>query len=135
MSARKLWYLAAPYTHKSRRERAWRARQIDQAAYQIMAQGLLVHSPISGGHAIEWGCAPLPHGRWMDLDRAVLWALHETRRLAGVILYRLPGWEGSAGVREELVLTGEEWGYVPLALDYGEDVAEWVARMRAERRI
>lgn len=93
-----LIYLASPYTHADPAVMQSRFEAACRAAAVLMRAGRAVFSPIA--HSV-----PIArHGRlpatdlafWMAVDRPLLEACDE------MVVLRLPGWEQSLGVAEEL---------------------------------
>jgi hypothetical protein len=121
-----LRYLAAPYTHSEHYMLVARFMLINRAAAKLMERGLYVFSPISHTHPIaESSSGKLPRGwqYWETFDRLILGAC---KRL---IVLRLPGWETSTGVKNEIKIAEElnlfieytDYEYTPT---YDEVVAE-----------
>ena len=101
---KELVYLACPYSHKLYYWRNLRFQAVNRAAARLMADGILVFSPISHTHPIaEAGGLPKDWAFWERYDRAILACC------AKVIVLRMPGWEESKGVQAE-ILIAEEMG-------------------------
>ena len=99
---RPIVYLACPYSHELPSYREARFHAANQAAAKLMAQGVVVFSPISHAHPIALA-GDLPKGWefWERYDRAVLSCCCK------VVVLRLPGWEKSTGVRAEIKIAEE----------------------------
>lgn len=92
-------YLACPYSHPDPAVRQWRFEQANRAAARLMAEGHLVFSPISHSHSIALaGGLPLDWKFWQEYDQAIL------AQCERMIVLRVPGWDGSIGVGEEVML-------------------------------
>lgn len=94
--ADKLIYLATPYTgFKGSREEAYRLACLKAA--ELMEQGYFVFSPIAHSHSIdiESGGFKSPEF-WLRQDFAILAYCDE------LWVYKLPGWDTSYGVAEEI---------------------------------
>lgn len=99
-----IWYLATPYMGFSCPALGDQAKRLDLAfalaceqAAILMLAGVQVYSLIVHGHAV----ASAPGGRAIG-EKA--WLAHGQEILAycrGMIECRLPGWETSAGMRQE----------------------------------
>jgi hypothetical protein len=97
-----LVYLACPYSHPDPAVRAARFEAANRAAAKLMAEGLLVFSPISHTHPIALaGGLPTGWDYWERYDRAIL---HQCRAM---FVLPLDGWCESAGVRAEMLLAEE----------------------------
>ena len=97
---RPLIYLAAPFTSKNDVEKQKRHEAVVQATKRMMLQGHVLYSPIAIGPEIEkdinWR-----HEEWMDYDRNIL------RNCEQLWVLKLPGWEKSRGVLQEIEMAGE----------------------------
>jgi hypothetical protein len=101
-----LIYLAVPYSHADRYVRVARWIAANKAAAKLMALGLYVFSPISHTHPIaEESDGTLPRGWdfWEGFDRQYLNVCKK------IIVLRIPGWDTSTGVTEEIKI-GTEMG-------------------------
>lgn len=97
-----LVYLAAPYSHPDKRVQQARFEQINEAAARLMADGLLIFSPISHTHPIALaGNLPTDFAYWERYDRAILACCSR------MIVLKLQGWEQSLGVKAELAIADE----------------------------
>ena len=95
--ARKLVYLACPYSHPDASVREARFLAANKAAARLMAKGEFVFSPISHTHPIAVaGDLPLGWDFWEAYDRAILAAC------GAIVVLRIDGWEKSKGVTAEL---------------------------------
>lgn len=91
------FYLASPYSHPDPEVRVARFRAVSAAAGWMIASGLHVYCPIAMTHPIEEELLrPLPHEKWMELDRVFL------NVSSGLVQLTLPGWENSKGMAMEL---------------------------------
>ncbi len=95
-------YLAVPYTARRTYTMMRRAAAADAAAAYLVSLGHLVFSPISMGHSIAMAGKRLkleiPHDykAWKELDRAMIRAADK------LVVLKLPGWEMSVGVEDEV---------------------------------
>ena len=97
------YYLGGPYSHPDPLVRLYRAKQLNQAAAALMSKGVLVFSPISHGHPIQAasnGELGTDWEAWQSLS--VLMLNHS--KCAGLIVLRLPGWQASKGLNEEIAI-------------------------------
>jgi hypothetical protein len=92
-----LVYLSAPYSHKDPSVRESRFRLINEAASVLILEGLHIFSPISHSHSIEMaGMLPTDFAFWSSFDTAMLSVC------GAMIVFQLPGWEESVGVKGEM---------------------------------
>lgn len=97
----KLIYLAGPYSSPNPAVQERRFRQVCDAAAQFMRQGRLIYSPIAHSHSIAaWGL-PGAWGYWAKLGRVMV------ERCDELWVLRLPGWDKSIGVAEEVKIASE----------------------------
>jgi hypothetical protein len=106
-------YVATPYSkHPEGHRSAW----IDacRAAGQLIASGIPALSPIAHSHpvAMKSGIDPTDHELWMKADAPLLW------RSACVLVVKMPSWEISRGVAEEVSMANDH--------DIPVYYAEWV---------
>jgi len=97
MKTNKLLYLATPYTaFKGTREEAYHLACLKAA--ELMEEGYTVFSPIAHSHSIEVeaGWHPKDGDWWLRQDFAILAYCDE------LWVYKLPGWDTSYGVAEEI---------------------------------
>lgn len=93
-----LTYLASPYSHRYSYIRERRFKDVCKKAAQLMEQGEQVFCPIAHSHPIEViGMQGRKAGDWwLKQDYAVLKACDK------LIVYKIPGWDKSYGVKEEI---------------------------------
>lgn len=106
-------YLACPYSDPDQVVRVKRFRQANCYAAALLAQGLLVFSPLSHSVPIaEAGELSWDWEGWEGLDRLFL-SICDV-----LVVLRLPGWQKSIGVRNEIkyferegkpIVFGEPW--------------------------
>lgn len=91
------WYLATPYTNYPAGRPAAHADACIQAGMLMHGQ-IAVFSPIAHTHPIAdiAGMHNATHAFWMQVDRPMM------NGACGLIVCRLPGWDTSRGVREEI---------------------------------
>ena len=104
-----LIYLAVPYSHPNPEVRKWRFEQANKLAAEMMNQGRHVFSSISHSHPIaEAGGLPVAWAFWKGYDTAMLANCYK------LVVYCLPGWEESQGVKAEIKLAAK----LGLAVEY-----------------
>lgn len=98
MSVRPITYLATPYSHPDPAVREARYVAVTRQAARMIAEGLIVFSPITMSHPIEVlsGAEPAPSDVWVDFDEPFMDACAEA------VVLMLPGWEQSRGVAREI---------------------------------
>lgn len=89
-------YLASPYSHCDPAVRGQRFRGACRAAVALIEQGHLVFSPIAHSHALVEHGLPGDWSFWERHDR------HHLTHCDEVVVLMLDGWEGSAGIQEEV---------------------------------
>lgn len=116
---KKLYYLASPFSNDDKRiqesNRVWVCRK----AGELIEKGIAVVSPIAHNLAVikETGDMNTGWAHWREHDLAIL------SKCDKVIVLKLPGWEQSVGVAEEVKKANE----LDIPVDYiemGEDYAE-----------
>jgi hypothetical protein len=92
-------YLACPYTHPSAVVRLQRFELATRAAAKLIAQGLIVFSPITMTHPIDVQLAgtadTLGSEFWVSFDESFMNFCSE------MAILRVNGWENSPGVARE----------------------------------
>lgn len=97
---RPLIYLASPYYHINLEARAWRVDAAIYATKKLNLEEYVVFSPIA--YQAAWrGDIVWSHAKWLEFDLTFLAACDQMHVL------KLPGWEKSAGVEEELKWCGD----------------------------
>lgn len=92
-------YLASPYTSPDPAIREQRYHAACRAAGAMMAEGMVVYSPIAHSHPVEVHIgAQQSHEFWMRQCVPLL------RMSEGVVVLKLDGWAESRGVRYEIDL-------------------------------
>ena len=95
--AKRLIYLASPYSHKGDAIRRLRYELVCEAAAKIMAAGIMVYSPIAHTHSIaESGELPQGYDFWKELDERLIKACDE------LWVLMLVGWDKSVGTAQEI---------------------------------
>ena len=91
-------YLASPYSHPSPAVRQERYEAVVRAAARLMLDGQVVFSPIAHSHPVETLGMPAPQSGafWMKQDLALL------RHADRLLVLALPGYDESAGIRQEV---------------------------------
>ena len=102
MRARRLVYLAVPYSSPDPAVREHRFHLVNQAAAALMRQGIHVFSPISHTHPIlTEGELPTGFDYWEEYDRAMLGAC------CALVVLAIEGWNRSVGVAREIEIAKE----------------------------
>lgn len=94
-------YLASPYSHADPAVMEGRYQAALRAAATLMQSGQAVFAPIAHSHPISSAMPPhmaTNHEFWMAQDLPLL------RCAAKLVILKLPGWEQSRGIAEELLL-------------------------------
>ena len=94
-----LTYLASPYTHADPQVREERYRAACKKAAELMLVGKVIFCPIAHSHPIA---EQMPDGKAND---GAFWKHQDEPYLAicdELIVYMLPGWEQSSGVKHEI---------------------------------
>lgn len=95
---RPIVYLATPYSHPDPKVRVQRYEAVTRHAAKMVAEGLVVFSPITMTHPIEvlGETDPAPTEYWIAFDEPFMDACAEA------VVLMLPGWESSRGVAREI---------------------------------
>lgn len=92
-----LAYLACPYSHPDPAVRQARYEAVNRVAAKLMAEGMVIYSPISHTHSIALaGDLPKDWAFWEKFDRAYLECSNK------IIVLMLDGWQESKGVKAEI---------------------------------
>lgn len=97
-------YLAGPYTHKEVSIRSWRYEAHRQAVLHFCSgppTKMPIFSPIVVGHNLLPELDDWTQKQWMD------WCIPFLRQCKAMFVIKLPGWEQSAGVAQELQIAKE----------------------------
>jgi len=89
-------YLAAPYSHPDPAMKAWRLEAVAKASSALFQKGIWVFSPLTHNMTID---AHGIHGNWQQWGE---FDLEMLRRCDKLLILRLPGWEDSKGVQDEI---------------------------------
>ena len=94
-----LIYLACPYTHPDPTVREFRFMEATRAAARLVAEGMVVYSPITMTHPIDVELAgrhaTLGSDFWVRFDEAFM------ERCNKMIILKLDGWSESSGILRE----------------------------------
>jgi hypothetical protein len=101
MNEPKLIYLAVPYSHFNREVVELRFKAVNKVAAKLMAGGAFVFSPISHTHPIAKEGLPKGWDYWEPYDRLMI------SKCDMMMVLKLPGWEDSVGVTEEILIAME----------------------------
>ena len=99
MAQMKLSYLASPYTHADPAVREARYQAACKKAADLMLAGKVIFCPIAHSHPIA---EQMPDGKavdgqfWKQQDEPYVEMCDE------LIVYMLPGWERSSGMKHEI---------------------------------
>jgi hypothetical protein len=94
MNKSELIYLASPYS-KGDMERNFEL--VTKKAAELVAEGYTVISPITYGHTLlKFKEMPNDWGFWINFCSQLLYKCDR------LLLYKIPGWDSSVGVAEEL---------------------------------
>ncbi len=95
--AKKLIYLASPYSNRNPFVRLSRFQAVCDAVAEMMHAGIMVYSPIAHTHSIAaHGGLPKGYEFWREFDERLIRACDE------LWVLKLEGWEKSHGTLEEL---------------------------------
>lgn len=95
-------YLATPYSHKEKRIREKRFKEVNKVAAELMGKGFIVFSPISHNHLIaEAGDLPTCWDWWREYDLTFIEWCDE------LYVYCQEGFMESIGVKAEIALAKE----------------------------
>lgn len=90
-------YLASPYSHEDEKVKEKRVLAVCMCAASLMELGVIVFSPIAHSHYIALhGNVPNNWNFWKHQDFGML------SLAAELWVYKLPGWDVSVGVRDEI---------------------------------
>lgn len=99
-AARRIVYLACPYSHPDLDIRLERFAAANRAAAWLIRAGSIVYSPISMTHPIDLEMSEegISQGSdyWCDFDEAFMEFCTE------MLILDIPGWENSSGIAREL---------------------------------
>lgn len=89
-------YLAAPYSHPDPEVKRWRLETVRQTCCELFKRGIWVFSPLTHNMTIDaYGI----NGNWQQWGEFDLEMLSRCDKL---IILKLPGWEESKGVQDEI---------------------------------
>ena len=93
----KIIYLASPYTHPDPKVREDNFRKVSALAAEMNSKGIITLSPITYGHTLL-DFKEMPHDWefWKNFCISFLQHCDE------ILVYKMPGWEKSNGVTEEV---------------------------------
>ena len=99
---RQLVYLASPHSHPLKSVRDYRFQMACKAAGILMAQGMIVFSPIAHSHPIADLCGIHEEWEyWQKFDRVFIGVSR------ALIVLCLDGWKESVGVQAEIKIAKE----------------------------
>ena len=93
----KVYYIASPYSHKSKRMMNRRYLAVDKAAAKLCLSGFLLIEPISMCHykSLKFDM-PTGYEYWKNRDRKFV------SMCDGILILTIPGWDTSTGVKDEV---------------------------------
>ena len=122
-------YLASPYSHPDPAVRDERFHAVCRAAAALLRAGHAVLSPIAHSHALARHGLPTEWSFWSRYDLEML------ARCDQVVVLMLPGWQESAGVREEIRIARELGKPVRYVAPDLANVSPTLARVAFESRV
>jgi hypothetical protein len=107
-----LAYLASPYSHPDPLVKQMRLAIVNRVAAELLSQGMLIFSPLTYSVPLSQAGAHKGWVNWKEFDFAMI------ARCDKIIVLKLPGWEESTGVNEEIAYAKElglpiEWMEAP----------------------
>jgi hypothetical protein len=94
--SKEIIYLSAPYSHPEESVREERLYLVNVVVREMLTQGLLVYSPLTHNIPIKKMGFRGGFEAWKKLDLAML------ERCNTLTVLKIPGWEISRGVQEEI---------------------------------
>lgn len=98
----KLVYIGSPYSHPDKDVMEKNFRLVSTFAANLCAEGRVAFSPITYGHTLL-GFREMPH-TWEFWQNFCLSFLAQSDEL---MVYKMPGWENSRGLAEEIEFAKE----------------------------
>lgn len=93
----KIIYLASPYTNPDPKAREENFRRVSILAAELNSKGIIAFSPITYGHTLlEF--KEMPH----DWEFWKVFCISFLQHCDELLVYKMPGWEKSNGVSEEV---------------------------------
>jgi len=100
-----LIYLASPYTHKDLNIQEERYQKVLVCAADLIQSGFYIYSPIIHNHHIaKIANLPIGFNYWKAFDLFML------QKCDGLLIYCLPGWQKSVGIKGEIEYATKELG-------------------------
>lgn len=97
LSTNKVYYLASPYSHKTKKVMNQRYEKVNEAGALLCLMGYTIIEPIAMCHHKSLKYAmPTGYEYWKKRDRTFV------HMSDGVIVLTLPGWQESVGVTDEV---------------------------------
>jgi len=108
-------YLGAPYSHPNPEVRKFRLDSTSKLASQLFSQGRFVYSPLTHNISLSnFANEVASFDIWGKFDLAMLSKCDE------LLIYKLPGWEQSNGLKNEIDFANEN--HIPITyISYEED--------------
>lgn len=99
----KIVYLASPYTHPDPNIREENFKKVSTLAADMNSRGIVTISPITYGHTLL-NFKEMPHD-WLFWKNFCLSFLQHCEE---IVVYKMPGWDKSNGIAEELAYANEK---------------------------
>lgn len=94
---RKIVFISSPYSHPDDQVRENNFRIVSKLAAELNSQGIVAVSPITYGHTLlNFKDMPTDWQFWKEFCLTFL------EKSSEVIVYKMPGWENSIGIKEEI---------------------------------
>lgn len=119
-----LTYLACPYMHEQQQVMDWRFDRVCELSAQLLREGQHTFSPISESHPIARFGLPKDWAFWKAHDEIML------SRVDALMVYCLPGWEKSVGVKAEIEIVQRLGKPIEHRLPSAEVLDSWKALLR-----
>jgi len=95
--SRKIVFISSPYSHPDDEIRESNFKIVSKLAADLNSQGTVAVSPITYGHTLlQFKEMPSNWEFWKEFCLTFLEKSHE------LIVYKMPGWENSRGMKEEI---------------------------------
>lgn len=101
IKSKKLYYLASPYTHKSKKIMEHRFQQVTEASIWLLNKGIVSFSPIAYNHPMVKYGLPTEWSFWKEYDTNFL------KHSDALIVLKIDGWDTSIGVSAEINIAKE----------------------------
>lgn len=89
-------YIASPYSSPHEPEREFRYQEVCELCAHLFRSGIMAFSPIAHCHGVTAYGLPQGFSFWQGFNRDMI------ARCDSLMVYQLPGWEKSTGVKAEI---------------------------------